>query len=211
MYCLNLTRFKVSLFLKKLFKVFAFNLFHIEREIIYELDLTKDIRPVQATIPLKLRWGTEEDILAMDKDHEYDEKAKRYTIKRLKIGDKLLFLTHGEKIVGYHLMMKGAMELSSSQILKLSPKKIYLYKGFVVKFHRGMKIIDHLIYETAIHLKSHSFEKLIMTVSEKNHPMLRVMKKLAWKPVGRIVLFRALGFEIPYVPRKTLKLLKQDG
>jgi len=208
----KLTHYTFFHFLAKLFKFIAFNFFYIEKEVIFELDLTQNCKPVKATIPLEFKWGTEKDILLMDKKkYEYARKGKRYVLERMKKGDELMLVLYGNKIAGYHLVMKGAMELAAAKILDLPLTKAYLYKGFVEKSFRGKRIIDHFIYLTAEGLKKRGFKKLIMAVSRNNFPMLKVIERMAFNPIGSITLVKILGYTMPFVSRKTLFALKSNA
>jgi len=196
-------------FLKKSLRRVALNLFHLEKEIIYRLDLKDELKPFEAGIEIELKTGTVEDLDAMDeKALEFDEKGKRYVLGRMKKGDDFILVMHEGKIVGYHLVMKGAMEFSMRKIVNLPPTWVYLYKGFVRKNYRGKGIIRYLIYDTAVSLKKKGFKTLIMTVSVKNLPMLRVIEKMKFRPLGTISLIRFLGVEIPFVSKRTIKALK---
>ena len=202
---------KLDRFLKKLPGFLARNIFSMEKEIIFELDLSGSLKAVEATIPLRLSWGTERDVLGMDEEnYEYDRKGKKYVLKRMKRGDELMLVSHGGKVVGYHLVMKGAMELATSRIIDLPSTKIYLYKGFVEKSFRGKRIIDYLIYITAEDFKKRGFKKLITVVSVKNFPMLKVIERMEFKPVGMITLVKILGYTVPFVSKKTFSTLKMD-
>jgi len=195
--------------MKRYFKLLKYNFFYIDRELICELDLSHDLKPVKTEIPLGCGWGAAKEILSMDKEtYEYDKKGKKYVLKRLREGDELLLVFHDGRTVGYHLIMKGMMELTTSIFLKLPPNKVYLYKGFVKKSYRGKRIIDYLIYVTADQLKREGFTKLIIAVSVKNSPMLRVVDKLGFDILGTIYLFKILGFNLPFVPKRTLRILK---
>ncbi len=186
-----------------------FNLFHMEKEVIYVLDLRMDFSPVEAGIDVGFRKGTVEDINALEeKTFEFDKKGKKYVLDRLDKGDDFILVTHGGRVVGYHLVMKGAMEFSMRKIFKLSSTQAYLYKGYVVKSFRGKGIIGALILDTAFFLKKEGFEELFVTVSVNNFPMLRVIGKMNFRPVGAITLVRILGIEIPFVSKKTIKGLR---
>jgi GNAT superfamily N-acetyltransferase len=194
---------------KKFIRIAFVNMFYLDRKIIFEVDLKNETAPKQSIIPIKFQWGTKEDILAMDKKtYRYNEKGKKYSIERMKKGDKILLAIHNSRVIGYQAFMSGAMELTPARHLKLPPLTIYFYKGFVVREARNKGVMDNMLGFIIKVLKQEHYDKGIGVVLMQNKPMLKVMNNLGFKPLGTILLFRFFGYETPVISGKTLRFLK---
>jgi len=135
------------------------------------------------------------------KTYRYNKKGKKYSIKHMEKGDKILLAIHNNRIIEYQAFMRSSMELTFTWHLKLSPLTIYFYK----------EIMDNILGSIIKFLKQEHYDRGIGAVLMQNKLMLKVMSNLnKFEPMETILLFRFLEYEIPLISGKSLGFLKSN-
>jgi len=195
---------------KKAAQILFRNLFHVERGIIFELDLTKKGKPAKAKIPLGFRWGTKNDILSMDrKRFGYGMRGKRYSINRLEKGDKFVVAIVDGLITGYGWVMFGEIELTKVWHKKLPAEKACLYKEFVQEPYRNMGINRARRTVVLDYLKQKGYKTAYIISFTRNAASVRSIKASGFQPIGRFYSLTLLGVEIPYIGKELLGHLRR--
>jgi ribosomal protein S18 acetylase RimI-like enzyme len=195
-------------FSKKVLRICAFTIFRISKAIVFEWDLEKSANNITQQMNLSFRLATEKDIERMDKEvYYYNRRAKRYSIERLKKGDRCVLALSKEIIVGYMWIMKDCMELTQSKHIRISEKRAYIYNAFVPKDYRGKRILAAMDIHVIEILRKENKKYMLTTVMEDNKPPMKAKERLPWKEVGRMRVFRFLGLHYAYLPKKTLNYL----
>lgn len=203
----------IFILLKKGLTYIKSKIFEISKELIFELDLEKDIPKTDSKIELSFRWGSKEDIDAMDEEnYGYDNFGKRYSKERLEKGDKFCLALHNDKIVGYAWAMNDEMELSEFNHISLSSTRAYTYNTFVVKEYRGNRI-QWAMYTYLINtLRQESKHFAVELTNAKNKTALHIKNKHKdnFKMIGRIIQIRFLGLKYDYINKKDLTYLQSE-
>ncbi len=197
-------------FFKKAMGFFAYNIFYMTTLIIYELDLEKDDKKIEAKIKLSFKMASWEDIDALEaKRHKMSHKMKKYSRERLEKGDKCVLAMYNNEIIGYSWAMKGSMELSQFNHIPIPEKKVYLYNAFVVNEFRGNRVNNAMRrYLTDNILKNEGKTTIIGTIAKNNMPSLKSAKRMRPKKVGKIIQLRIFGLRYDYISKKDLQHLQ---
>jgi hypothetical protein len=199
----------IKKFIIEKIKFFLTNIFFVNKLIIFELDLNNKKKIISSPINLSFRICTKEDIKFMDNDlYDYDEKAKKYSKKRLDKGDRCILAINNDRIIGYVWIMKNQMELSAYNHIPISTKRIYIYKGVILKEFRGKRVlnsIDNYIIDLLI---QEGKKYIVTTISINNKPSIKARERLEFKRIGKIIQIRFLGIKYDYIPGKEFNYLQ---
>ena len=149
----------VALFNKVLRSILR-KILKIEIMIIFEFKLNNKSPKIVGKIPIVTRFATVEDIDYINyEDYGFYKNDKKYLDERMRNGDKCLLSIWENRIVGYGWIMKNEMELSQYTHIYLPEKKVYTYKGYVVKEFRGKRVIGVNDMEKINYFKKEKIKK----------------------------------------------------
>jgi len=176
---------------------------------IFELDLEHPGPKIISDLNPSFRLATKKDILSMDKDHyDFDEKAKKHFIDRLKKEDRCILALYNRKIIGYICVMKNQMELRPYKYIFLSKNRSYSYKGFVLKEFRGRRLHGAMYGYLIDMLRKDGKRFVVSTVDLDNKPSLKTKSRGGYKIIGKITHLRFFGLKFDYIKKKNLSDLQ---
>ena len=198
-------------FILKTIRYINSNICGISKTIIYEYDLENPTPKIATNLDISLRLASEKDIDSMDEEHYgYDQNGKKYSKNRFKNGDKCILALYNKKIVGYLWVMYDNMELSEYKLVPLSKNKVYSYKGFVMKKHRGKKI-HWAMYHYLIDLVKKEGKRYILSgVKTDNEPAIRIKEKGVYKKIGNVIHFRFFGLKHDFIKKDVLRYIQNE-
>jgi len=195
--------------LRKLLYIFSVKFCRISKIAIYEFELEKPPTKITPKIDLVYRLATINDVISMGEELGYGKKEKRFSIERLKKGDKGILALHKNQVVGYQWIMKEKMELSLNNHIVLPKSKVYVYKAFVKQEFRGKRIsnlLDNYIFRNL--KKKEGITYVFSNIAETNRPAIKARERIGWKIVGHIIQFRFFGLNYDYISKKDLGYLQ---
>jgi len=199
-------------FILKTIKYVNKNIFGILKAYIFEFNLQNPEPQTNCLLKISLKIATEKDIMNLDEElYDYNTNAKKYSQDRLKKGDQCILALHKDKIVGYlWAMADSTMEVGQSKFIDISENRAYLYKAFVLKEYRGMRIYDGMIDYLIKLLKKDGKRYIILTIDSDNKPSLKIKQRKGDQArlIGSIIHIRLFGLKIDYVKKKYRQYLK---
>lgn len=202
----------LSSFSGKALKYVLRKILKIDVMLIFELKLDDEPLKVFSKIPITTRFANKEDMDIIDsEDYGFYRGDKIYLEERMKHGDKCLLSIWENKIVGYGWIMKDEMELSQYTHISLPEKKVYTYKGYVLKEFRGKRVIGINDMEKIKYFRKEKKEYWLTSIEKKNTASIKARKRLGFREIGKIIQIDFLGFHYDYIPRNDLNLLQRDG
>jgi len=197
-------------FLKKLIKYILSFLFQVNKIIIFEIDLTKQVEITGREGVVSFKLATRNDILSMNKkNYNYDEKGKRYSMERMSKGDRCVLAVIDNQIIGYVWIMKGKMEKTQYKHMPISQDRCYIYKGFVRTEYRGRRVlngIDQFIFSL---LRKENCLAVITTVSKNNTSSVKARDRIGFERIGFYYHIVLLGRVFAYLPHEYKSYLQQ--
>jgi GNAT superfamily N-acetyltransferase len=176
---------------------------------VYQLNIEKCASEIDVPLGLTYRIASRSDILRLDKEkHDYDRKAKRYLLNRLKHGDRCIFALADEEIIGHMWIMKARMEMSQGRLMRLSSERAYIYKGFVIKEARGQRVLAGLDQFAVELLRNEGFQLIVTTVESSNYPAIAARKRKGFVKIGEIWQYRICGVVINRIEKDIVEYLK---
>ncbi len=195
-------------FFRKALKYISRKILKIEVMLVFELKLDGEPLKIVSKIPITTRFANKEDIDSINsEDYGFYRGDKRYLEERMKHGDKCLLSIWENKIVGYGWIMKDEMELSKYTHIPLPKKKVYTYKGYVLKEFRGKRVIGINDMEKIRYFIKEKKEYWLTSIERKNTASIKARKRLGFKEIGKIIQIDFLGFHYDYISRNDLNLL----
>ncbi len=199
-------------FFRKALKYISRKILKIEVMLVFELKLDGEPLKIVSKIPITTRFANKEDIDSINsEDYGFYRGDKRYLEERMKHGDKCLLSIWENKIVGYGWIMKDEMELSQYTHIPLPEKKVYTYKGYVLKEFRGKRVIGINDMEKIRYFIKEKKEYWLTSIERKNTASIKARKRLGFREIGKIIQIDFLGFHYDYISRNELNLLQLDG
>ncbi len=178
-------------------------LFQYHHLILFQLDLNRTFQPVSPVDGVSVRMCRREDVLSMNrKDHDFDEKAKRYVLDRMDRGDFGLLALHDNRIIGYAWMMKGFMELTQGRLLPVSKDRRYMYKVFVAEEWRGKRILARLDEQIINMLKNDGACSIITCIDQTNISCRRARDRMGFRAIGNMRGVTILGITFNHIAQK---------
>lgn len=198
-------------FILKTIRYINSNICGISKTIIYEYDLENPIPEIAIGLDLSFRLASEKDIDSMDEEnYGYDHNGKKCSKNRLKQGDKCILALYNNKIVGYIWIMYDTMELSDYKLVSLSKNKVYSYKGFVMKKHRGKKIHWGMYKRLIDMVKKEGKRYIISGIKSDNKPAIKIKQKDVYKKIGNIIHLRFFGLKHDFIKKDVLKYIQNE-
>jgi hypothetical protein len=177
---------------------------------IYETNLEKSVPNIVSDLNLSFRKATKKDIDSMDAEHyDYDLKEKQFFKEQLAKGSICILAIQNGKIIGYEWVMNNnQMELSEFNIITMSKKRVYGFKGFTIKECRGKRVQNALNIYLLNMLKKAGIKFFVATIDINNKPMIKSIERAGYKRIGYIIKFRFLGLKYDYIKKKDLLYLQ---
>ena len=197
--------------LKKITIAILSKLFWIEKIILYELDLEKNLNIALPTIDVDFRLATRKDIENLDnEEYGFEPIDKKYSLKRLEKGDKCVLAIHNKEIIGYISTMYGEMELSRVKHISLPNNKLYSYNGFVKKEFRGNRIHSGMFYHINDLGRKNGKKYGISAVFSRNKPAIKAKtrQKDIFRVIGKIKQITIFGKDFVLINKKYLEDLR---
>ncbi len=186
--------------------------FRLQRQLVFELDITSPLVKVKPLIELSYRMANSDDIASMDeKKTNFIPERKRFFIDRLQQGDQCLLAFHKETLAGYLWLMKGAMELSRSVHLSLPDHRAYVYNGYVINEYRGKRVINALRSQWIDMLRAEGKTRLVATVYHDNASSIQTIIRSGYEKIGTIWQTRVMLLNFPFLPRKERRYLQSEA
>lgn len=196
-------------FFKRVLKFIASKTIDIRKLIIFELDLQSPVKKTYMQKDLFFKVATKRDIDSMNiEDYGDTERGRQYSKERQTKGDKCILAIKKGKIIGYVWIMKNHMELSSSNYISILSERVYLYKNFVLKEHRGKRVLNAIDYYLINVLRKEGKKYIVTTIDKGNKPAIKARDRIGFKRIGKIIQFRFFGLKYDYISKKDLTYLQ---
>ena len=186
-----------------------FRVFFINKLIIFEINIEnpKKIPPSKIDLSFKICKKNEIDLI-LKYEYNYNNRGKKYSKNRLDKGDRCVLAIYKRKIIGYAWIMKNKMELSIYNLIPISKKRVYIYKGFVLKKFRGKRILNAIDNYIIKLLNKEGKKFIVTTVGKNNKHSIKARERLGFKRIGKIIQIRFFGLKYDYISKKDLKYLQ---
>jgi L-amino acid N-acyltransferase YncA len=191
-------------------KYIGYKTISIQRLIIYELDLNNFIEKQDTQIEIIFKVASENDLDSLDKEHyHYSDYGRQWLKHQQTKGDRCILAIKKGKIIGYVWIMKGKMELSINNCIKIPQNKVYIYNGFVLNEYRGKRVLNAIDYYIIDILINEGKKFILTTVATNNKPSIHARKRIGFKKIGNITQFRFFGLNYDYISKKDFKYLQK--
>ncbi len=195
----------IFVLLKKASRYILRKILKIDVMVIFELKLDSELPKIAGKIPIVTRFATTEDINCINFEcYGFYKGDKKYLDERMRNGDKCLLSIFENRIVGYGWIMKDKMELSQYTHISLPAKKVYTYKGYVVKEFRGKRVIGVNDMEKIKYFRKEKKEYWLTCIENKNTASIKARERLGFRKIGKIIQIVFLGFHYDYISKKDL-------
>ena len=147
----------------------------------------------------------------MDEEHYgYNQRTKQYSIDRLSKGDRCILAINNSKIIGYLWVMKDQFELAPFKFITLPKKRVYSYKGYVIKKYRGKRIFwaTHVYLFNMLRKEGKRF--IVGAIDINNKPALKLKEIENWKIIGKLIHVRFFGLKYDYIKKNGLLYLQNS-
>ena len=185
--------------------------FKIEKGIVYRFDLASlSERKSRFSRTYQFKWGGMKDLVEIEREGvlRWDMKRWKYSLKRLKEGDRFLLVLFETKVIGYLWVMIGALELTETRRIPIPETSACFYNGLLRREFRGRWVVQNTISYALNYLSKEGIERVYLITFLASFG--RLMERMGFEPVGFYREITFLTRKFPLLSRQVRQWLTHD-